>query len=191
MNNTREKIREIEKSISSQKKELAALRQQVEPEEIQNYNFLDWDGNQTSLRDCFDDKQELILVYNMGKSCKYCTLWGDNFNGIVKPLNDKSAFVVVSPDAPEIQYEFANSRNWKFKMLSHKGSSFIKDMKMVHGEKDSPMPGVSSFVLKDDKIYHYNQSFFGPGDNYCNMWDFIDLLPSGVGGWSPKYEYES
>ena len=44
-------------------------------------------------------------------------------------------------------------------------STFIQDMDMVYPE-GRPKPGVSSFILKDDKIYHLNKTHFGPGDNF-------------------------
>ncbi len=184
-----QKIEELEKHIAKKKKELAEWRKQLAPTEVKNYTFKNWNGEEVSLKDCFGDKNELVLVYNMGKSCKYCTLWGDNYNGIQKPLNDRAAFVVVSPDAPEIQKEFAKSRAWNFQMLSHEGTSFIDDMNM-RSESGTPQPGVSTFTLNDGKILHHNRTYFGPGDNFCNMWDFIDMLPSGVNGWVPKYDYE-
>ena len=184
-----EKISAIEKEIAEKKKELAEWRKKVTPQEVPNYTFKNWSGEDVSLSDCFDGRNELILIYNMGKSCKYCTLWGDNYNGIVKPLNDRAAFVVVSPDDPETQKSFAQSRNWQFNMLSHEGSSFIKDMEMVYPE-GQPRPGVSSFIKKAEKIYHVNKTTFGPGDNFCNMWDFMDMLPEGAENWQPKYDYE-
>jgi hypothetical protein len=50
-------------------------------------------------------------------------------------------------------------------------------MDFFNGEEGS-WPGVASFV-KDEhvKIIRYAKSYFGPGDNFCAMWDFNDLLP--------------
>jgi predicted dithiol-disulfide oxidoreductase (DUF899 family) len=55
-------------------------------------------------------------------------MWADGFTGTVPQLQDRAAFVVVSPDSPEIQQAFAQSRGWNFRMLSGQGSTFIKDM---------------------------------------------------------------
>ena len=46
-----------------------------------------------------------------------------------------------------------------------------------------------SFTTENGKIYFHSRTFFGLGDNYCNMWDVVDLLPKGVNGWQPKYDY--
>jgi predicted dithiol-disulfide oxidoreductase (DUF899 family) len=181
-----EQVLELEKEIADKKTQLRELRATLPTQEIQDYTFEGWNG-EVKLSELFGDKDELILVSNMGKSCRYCTLWADNFNGIVKPLNDKAAFAVVSPDSVEVQKEFAGSRGWNFLMASHQNNSWAKDFGF-EGE-DHIMPGVLSFTKESGKIYYHSRTYFGPGDNYCNMWDFVDMLPKGVNGWMPKYEY--
>ncbi len=176
----------LEKEIAEKKIKLKELRAQLPPQEVQDYVFEGWNGD-VKLSDLFGEKAELILVSNMGKSCRYCTLWADNYNGIVNPLNDRAAFAVVSPDAVDVQKEFAGSRGWNFRMASHEKNSFIKDFGFQ--DDDHVMPGVMSFTKENGKIYFHSRTYFGPGDNYCNMWDFIDLLPKGVNGWVPKYDY--
>ena len=66
---------------------------------------------------------------------------------------------------------------------------FYKDMDMYSGEDDT-WPGVVSFI-KDEtgKKFRYAKSYLGPGDNYCVMWDFNNLLPIQDPVWAPKYQY--
>lgn len=180
-------IEALEQDIQEKKKELATLRDQLQPEEVKDYTFLNWDRQEVKLSDLFGDKDELILVWNMGKSCPYCTLWADGYNGLTGHLSNRAAFAVVSPDAPEVQKEFATSRGWKFDLLSRSENTFGKDFDM-EDDKGHHMPGVSIFLKKEGKLYHHSKTFFGPGDNFCVMWDFIDLLPSQV-RWAPKYTY--
>lgn len=164
------------------------LRTEIPPTEVEDYTFEDSQGGEVKLSELFGDKSELLLISNMGKSCRYCTLWADNFNGIVKPLNDRAAFAVVSPDSPELQKEFAASRGWNFRLASHQNNNWAADFDF-QGE-DHILPGVLSYTKNDEgKIFFHSKAFFGPGDNYCNMWDFIDLLPKGVNSWIPKYDY--
>lgn len=185
---TLDKISALEHEIKQKKKLLAELRKEATPKSVEDYTFTTASGN-IKLSDLFGGKEELILVYNMGKSCPYCTLWADGYNGLTEHLQNRAAFAVVSPDEPTVQNEFAKSRKWKFPMYSHKGTSFIGDMNMLT-EKGNPMPGVSVFTKNGDgEILHQSISTFGPGDNFCVMWDFIDMLPKGVNGWAPKYEY--
>lgn len=178
----------LEKEIADKKAELRKLREKLPAVEVEDYAFEDSLGVKVNLSELFGDKTELILVSNMGKSCRYCTLWADNFNGIVEPLNDRAAFVVVSPDSPEIQKEFAASRGWNFRLLSHQNNSWAEDFGFR--DADHIMPGVLSFTQEGGKIFVHSRTYFGPGDNFCNMWDFIDLLPKGINGWIPKYDYQ-
>lgn len=185
-NQTDKQVLALEKEIAEKKKQLRELRKQIPAQEVEDYVFIGW-NEEVTLSELFGEKAELILVSNMGKSCRYCTLWADNYNGIVKPLNDRAAFVVVSPDSVEVQQEFAHSRGWNFRMVSHENNSFIEDFGFQ--KEDHVMPGVMSFTKENGKIYFHSRTYFGPGDNYCNMWDFVDLLPKGVDGWIPKYDY--
>lgn len=184
-----EKVKEKEKQIFELKKELAALRRQVPLEEIQDYSFLDSFGNTVKLSQLFGGKRELILIHNMGTSCSYCTLWADGINGFTSHLENQAAFVVESMDDPTIQRRLATDRGWKFKMVSSKRSSFRKDVGFADKEDGSPWPGVSTFVLKDSKIYRASSAMFGPGDNYCALWDLLDLLPREVDPESCGIEY--
>lgn len=121
-----QKVLALEKEIADKKTQLRALRATLPAQEVQDYVFQGWNGD-VKLSELFGDKDELILVSNMGKSCRYCTLWADNYNGIVKPLNDRAAFAVVSPDSVDVQKEFANARGWNFLMVSHQNNTWAKD----------------------------------------------------------------
>lgn len=183
-------IRALEKEISEKKMKLAELRRNVKPIPVTDQVFEDQNGGTVRLSELFGDSKELILVSNMGKECRYCTLWGDNYNGLVKPLNDRAAFAVASPDSPEIQQEFAESRGWNFRMVSHRNNTWADETGVRHSEGINP--AVASYIKdENDQVYLVALSGFGPGDNFCNMWDFIDLLPAGVNGWIPKYDYET
>lgn len=185
---TNPQIEALEKEIQEKKKVLAMLRAREYADEVNDYTFIDHANKEVKLSELFGDKDELILVWNMGKSCPYCTLWADGYNGLTDHLNDRASFVVVSPDESEVQKEFAKSRGWRFKMVSRAENSFGVDFDME--TKDGKhMPGVSVFLKDENGLYIQATTLFGPGDNYCIMWDFIDLLPSDT-RWAPKYSYE-
>ena len=184
-----EKIEELEKQITEHKKELVNLRAQDSTKGINNYKFQTHDGGNIQLSELFGDRNELIMPFNMGKKCVYCTLWADGYNGILHHLENRSAFTVVSPDPIDVQKKFYKSRNWNFKMVSCEDMQFYKDMDMFNGE-DSTWPGVASLIKNEDgKIFRYAKSNFGPGDNYCIMWDFNDILPVHDPVWAPEYQY--
>jgi predicted dithiol-disulfide oxidoreductase (DUF899 family) len=158
-----------------------------------NYKFVDWQGLPIHLGDLFGDKKDLIVIHNMGKSCRYCTLWADGINGVQHHLSNKAAFVLVSPDTPEVQKEFASSRGWKFTMLSDKDREFSVDMGFGKYKEDKyyAYPGYSTFRKNDDgSVDRIGYDEFGPGDLYSNVWHFYDLLADGAGDWEPQYKYE-
>lgn len=156
-------------------------------EQVNDYEFLGPENQKINLSLLFGLKKDLILIHNMGKTCPYCTMWADGFNGLLPHLEDRATFVVSSPDEPATQKEFANSRRWKFQMVSTRGTSFAKDMGF---EKDGmPQPGVSVFYKDGEKIIRVGHDNFGPGDRYCPTFPLFDLLKDGTNNWQAKFKY--
>jgi predicted dithiol-disulfide oxidoreductase (DUF899 family) len=184
-----QEIDELSRQIEGLKAKLSEARRRRPKETVGNHTLLGTDGVPVSLSALFGEKDDLIVVHNMGRGCAYCTMWADGFNGVVTHLEDRAAFVVVSPDEPAVQAEFAESRGWRFPMVSAAGSGFTHAM----GFEDKPgdyMPGFSVFRrLPDGSIVRTGRDFFGPGDDYCSPWRLFDLLDGGVGEWGPKYRY--
>ena len=156
-------------------------------EPVNDYELTDSKNQKINLSQLFGSKKDLILVHNMGTGCSYCTMWADGLNGLLPHLEDRAKFVVSSPDEPAAQQEFANSRGWKFQMVSTKGTSFAKEMGF---EKNGiPMPGVSVFYKDNDKIIRVGRDDFGPGDKYCPTFPLFDLLKDGTNNWQAKFQY--
>lgn len=173
------KLQKIEDEIrSGRKKMLKILSKLGHMDNVQDYELKDWNNNPIKLSAMFGNKNDLIIVHNMGKSCSYCTLWADGFNGTQYFTERKAGFAVVSPDPPDVQKEFALSRGWKFRMYSGADSPFIRDMG-YQTEKGDYWPGVSVFH-KDEagKITRIAKDYFGPGDFYCSVFNFLDMLPA-------------
>lgn len=183
--NVKSEIIELEKEIAEMKQRLKELKKSEPHKQVENYEFLGKDGNLISLLDLFEDKDELIVIQNMGKSCAYCTLWADGFKGVYEYLTQKAPFVLASPDSPDIQASIATERNWPFPIVSTQNTTFKEDLNFVID--DLVYPGVSIFKKDTNgKIYLVANDFFGPGDDYCAPWHFFDLLPSGSKGFNPK-----
>ncbi|HKK20863.1 MAG TPA: DUF899 family protein [candidate division Zixibacteria bacterium] len=171
------RIERLEQRIMNLNKELADLRKTSLKRPIEDYTFLVSGGRKVKLSKLFGKKKYLVLVHNMGKSCPYCTMWADGYNGIFKHIEKKAGFAVVSPDDPAVQRKFAAQRKWNFKMYSAKGSSFNRDLGFEN-EKGGPQPGVSTFGKTDSgKIQLISQAGLGPGDNFCSVFHFYDMLP--------------
>jgi predicted dithiol-disulfide oxidoreductase (DUF899 family) len=182
-------IERLEKELMEAKKRLSDARRRRKQESVPDYPLLRSDGSETTLYALFGDKSDLLVIHNMGRSCPYCTLWADGLNGLTDHVADRAGFVVCSPDPPEVQREFAASRDWRFPMVSGAGGEFIKDMGFMPEGK--PWPGVSAFhKLDDGTVVRTGKAFFGPGDDFCAAWHLMDLLPDGPMGWEPKYSYD-
>jgi predicted dithiol-disulfide oxidoreductase (DUF899 family) len=190
MDLTTERYPEIEKlegEILHLQERLAAMKRELPPSPVEDYTLQGWSGP-VRLSALFRDKSDLIVIHNMGRSCAYCTLWADGFNGVVPHLEDRVGLAVVSPDPPSVQKEFALSRSWRFRMASAEGSTFIEDMGF-RGEK-SWLPGVSTFWRDETgRIVRVAKAAFGPGDPFAGIWHLFALLRGGAGAWKPRVQY--
>jgi predicted dithiol-disulfide oxidoreductase (DUF899 family) len=183
----RRDVERLEEELLNQAKRLAELKRSLPPEPVKDYVLAGWEGP-ASLSSLFGAKTDLIVIHNMGKGCRYCTLWADGFNGVRRHLADRAGFVVCSPDSVDTQKSFAKSRGWAFPMVSGHGSTFIEDMGF-RSEK-SWMPGVSTFRrTPEGRIERVARASFGPYDPFCGVWHLIALLADGEKGWQPQYEY--
>ncbi len=179
-------IEQRRKAIRALHSEIQQLVAETEPETVQDYVF-DTPTGEIALSELFEGKDSLFVVHNMGKSCANCTLWADGFNGVNQHLNDRAPFVLSSPDAPEVQSTFAESRGWQFPMVSHANNDFAQDM--GYKREAGYWPGVSVFQRRNDEIVRVSDTVFGPGDDFAGIWHLFDLLPEGVNGWDPKFSY--
>lgn len=182
-------IADLDKAVIKAKRaRLKAVKKLIGSKPVQDYTFDTLDGV-IHLSDLFMGKDDLILIHNMGRKCPYCTLWADGFTSLYEHLNDRASFVLSTPDSPQVQAEFAASRNWPFFMVSVRSGSFARDMGFEPKPGDF-YPGVSVFHMKKDgTIIRTGAQTFGPGDDFCAAWPLFDLLKGGPGKWAPKYSY--
>lgn len=183
-----QKIYTLESEIREKDKQLTELKKELGHQNVQDYEF-ELIDRKITLTELFGDKDDLIVIHNMGKDCAYCTMWSDGFNGVLQHIQDRTSFVAISPNSPEVQKKFSESRGWKFTMASAKGNSFIKDMGFEL-EDGKYMPGVS-FFHKDTQgnITRTGKDFFGPGDVYSSPWQLFKFLKTGINNWKPKFNY--
>jgi predicted dithiol-disulfide oxidoreductase (DUF899 family) len=181
-----QKMTAFRQQISDIRQQMRKVQADIEPQEVADYEFMTADGK-VSLSQLFGDHQELMVVHNMGTSCPGCTLWADGYNGIHQHITSRAAFVVSSPDPPAVQQKFAASRGWVFRMVSHMGTSFAQDMgyRAAKGWR----PGMSVFRRNGQQILRVSDAAWSPGDDFCTIWHFFDLLPEGAAGWQPKLSY--
>lgn len=178
--------------LEKAKQRFVALRRRLPAEPVADYELQGSEGS-VKLSAMFGDQPDLIVIHNMGSGCPYCTMWADGFNGVLQHLVSRAAFVVVSPDAPEVQQSLVVKRGWRFRMYSAEGTTFIEDMGFGSEEENydsHAMPGVSALhKYTDGSIVRVSSDFFGPGDLYCGVWHLFDLLRDGPGDWEPRFAY--
>lgn len=179
-------LNDYRQQIGALREKMRAVQADVEPQEVEDYTFSTTDGS-VKLSALFGDHDDLFVIHNMGASCRYCTLWADGFNGVNDHLQNRAAFVLSSPDAPKKQADFKASRGWRFPMVSHEGTNFAADM--GYQGDDGWQPGVSVFRKDGNRILRVSDTWFGPNDDFCSVWSFLDLIPEGSNGWEPKYKY--
>ena len=171
------KYEELETELAENRRKILKVQRKMAKMDIEDYKLKDWNNSDVDLSSLFEDKKELVLIHNMGRSCSYCTMWADGFNGIFNYIEKRASFVIVSPDDPESQKNFAQQRGWKFRMYSGANSNFIKDMG-YQNEEGKYLPGVSVFhKTEGGKIKRVSKTYFGPGDYFCSVWHFYDMLP--------------
>jgi predicted dithiol-disulfide oxidoreductase (DUF899 family) len=188
------KYRQASKKLATYRKGIADLREKMratlaetEPEEVRDYEFSTPKGKR-KLSDLFGKSDELIMIHNMGRKCPHCTMWADGFNGIYHHLVNRASFVVSTPDPPAVQAEFAKSRNWRFPIVSHDGTSFAVDM--GYRDKDGGwLPGISILRREGKRIVRLSDAGFHPLDDFSTVWHILELFPEGPAGWSPKFKY--
>jgi predicted dithiol-disulfide oxidoreductase (DUF899 family) len=184
---THEKLAALRAQIAELRQKMREAQASVEPEPVQDYVFAAPQGA-IRLSQLFGAKRDLFVIHNMGRSCVQCTLWADAFNGAYPHIANRAAFVVSSPDPPDVQQSFAANRGWRFPIVSHQGSSFAADMG-YRSASGGWLPGVSVFGRNADRILRVADTGFEPGDDFCAVWHLFDLLPEGAAGWQPKYSY--
>jgi predicted dithiol-disulfide oxidoreductase (DUF899 family) len=180
--------------LADYRRQIAAIRTRMretqegcEPQEVRDYEFQTPEGP-VRLSQLFGPHQQLILIHNMGTKCPNCTMWADGYNGIHDHVASRVGFVISSPDPPELQRQFAASRGWKFRMVSHAGTTFAADMGF-RTESGGWRPGVSVFQRQGGRIVRVSEATFSPGDDFCTVWHLFDLLPGGAADWQPRFRY--
>jgi predicted dithiol-disulfide oxidoreductase (DUF899 family) len=182
-NDTADMLAEHRRRITELRREIRAIRAAAAPEEVQDYVFATTQGR-VCLSELFGTSRDLILIHNMGVTCPNCTLWADGYNGIYHHLIERAAFVISSPDPPEVQRAFAAARGWRFPMVSHQGTSFAADMgfRSERGWR----PGISVFRKDGTRILRVTDTQCDIGDDFCALWHLFDLLPEGADGFRPR-----
>jgi hypothetical protein len=94
---------------------------------------------------------------------------GRKLNGMLRRSGGSAAFVVSSPEPPQVQRKFAASRGWK--------------SRTSNGWK----PGISVFKRTGQKIVRVSEASVSPGDDFCTVYHLFDLLPGARPASEPRF----
>jgi len=173
------------------RKRMSALSAVVEPEPVRDYTLCERVGEadrSVSLSALFGRHRELFVIHSMGISCGYCTAWADGYNGVYPHLASRAAFCIVGPDEPAAQQAFARERGWRFRLLSHQGTGFAKELGYL-SESGKLLPGLSVLRLDGKQIVRTSDSPARPGDDFSPLCRLFELLPGGWESFTPKLSY--
>ena len=180
-------LRATYEELQQVRQKMNDLNRRLGGETVEDYTLKDRDNLPVRLSSLFGDKDDLIIVHNMGKKCVYCTLWADGFNGVLAHLESAMAVVLVSKDSPAVQRTLANARGWRFQMASHGGGDYMQEQSISdHGGNE---PGAVIYRRNQDDVLRVNRCMFGPNDLYSPIWQFLGMAGLGVADWTPQYRY--
>ena len=183
-----DRMRRLHEQIRTARDELVRLQRDMADGPFPDAVLKGLDG-EVRISELFGEHDDLILSFNMGTFCAYCTLWADEANGVLDHLQRRAAFVVVSPDDPQTQQTFAKSRGWRFVMLSHGESTLAVDEGFAQHDGEgftNLMPGLVTVRREGEGLRRTGRTFYGPGDSFCSVYHFFDMLEGGHGGWEPR-----
>src|SRR5690348_747053 len=113
-----QELYQFSEELMNLRKKAAEIRRKIPAMEVADYTFTGMSGEKVKLSEMFGSQNELILIHNMGRTCRSCTLWADGFNGFTKHFESRAAFAVTTPDNYEIARKFSMERGWAFHLYS-------------------------------------------------------------------------
>lgn len=171
---SKEEIHELDMQALQAFIQLDEARKNLEPVVVESDVFLDHKENEVTLDELFGDKNKLVLIYNMGTRCAYCTIWADGFSDSYHRIKEKLAFVVASKENTDNQIKIHTNRNWQFPMVSAHENKFFENLGFI--SETHQMPGLI-YLKKDEngKIFEISRRTFGPSDNFVMLWHMYDM----------------
>jgi predicted dithiol-disulfide oxidoreductase (DUF899 family) len=192
-----------EKEFTRLRDQLSQQRRDLPWERVEREYVFDGPNGRETLSDLFAGKTQLIVYHFMfgpdwGAGCPSCSLFADNFNGMIVHLHQRDvAFVAVSR-APSSRLEAYKKRmGWSFKWVSSGANDFNRDYhvsyrpeEVAKGEAyynytmqklwDTEMPGASVFYKDPSGDLFHTYSTYGRGlDMLMLSYHYLDLVPKG------------
>jgi predicted dithiol-disulfide oxidoreductase (DUF899 family) len=192
-----------EKEFTRMRDALSQARRDLPWVRVTKSYCFDGPGGKQTLSELFDGRSQLIVYHFMfgpdwESGCKSCSIWADNFNGIVPHLNQRDVTFVAISRAPLAKLSaFAANLGWSFKWLSSFGSDFNFDFNVSFTPEAVAMgsaiynyaankmnmeelPGISVFFKNPDGEVFHTYSCYARGLDILNSaYHYLDLVPKG------------
>ncbi len=157
---------------------------------------------ETALADLFGPHDTLVVYHLMfepgsGQACPMCSMWVDGFQGVAAHLARHTAFAVVAKAGADELRSWGARRGWGgLRLLSSLENTFNHDFG-VETKDCEQAPGVSVFVRANGVVRHHYSARpeLSPTrsergiDLLSPVWQVLDLLPAGRGGWYAENSY--
>lgn len=143
---------------------------------ISGHTLKNNNDREVRLSEVFGAQNCLIVLHNMGETCPSCLIYGSEFNGALKHIEERAAFCAVEPDGPTTQKAYVERNGWQFDLYSGNENSFIKDLGFEDNAGNA-LPGIS-ILQKEDEIITLTTQVNIAKDGFCpSVLDVIGMLP--------------
>jgi predicted dithiol-disulfide oxidoreductase (DUF899 family) len=187
-----------EKEFDHERDKLTNARRKLPMVEVEREYVFDGPQGAVTLRDLFEGRRQLIVYHLMfdparNTVCKHCSCVMDNIaGGLVHLTARDTSFAAISP-VPTAKIEaFKRRMQWTFPWVS----SFMNDFNYDYNVTLDPdrsftvynyrgfdfrrdLPGLSVFVLDNDRIFHTYSTYFRGLDMLLSMYHLLDRTPLG------------
>jgi predicted dithiol-disulfide oxidoreductase (DUF899 family) len=196
-----------EKELTRARDALTALRRELPMVSVDKEYVFEGPDGKARLLDLFDGRRQLIVYHFMfgpdwEEGCPSCSMMVDGI-GDLTHLHARDTTLVAVSRAPLAMIEpFKARMGWTFPWFSSFGSDFNYDFHVTQDEAVAPveynykskaeleragqtwavageLPGSSSFLREDDRIYHTYSQYARGGDHLISTYNWLDLTPLG------------
>lgn len=192
-----------EAELRDSMEEVAALRRMLPPggRVEKEYQFRSTNGSLISLSSLFEAGKTSLFIYHfmysstMERPCSMCASLLDGVHAQSGQLKQRINIAILADRDHESLAQWQSERPWSdFKVLSSKGSDFIKDYR-CESDTGHALPMYHIFTKSQQGIVHTwgSELLFEktPGDPrhadlFWPLWGILDLTPEGRGDdWYP------
>lgn len=186
----------------------AHLRELPEGPAIDDFRFIDANGEDVGLADMFGDRDTLVIYHWMygpdrERPCPMCTATLGSLNGNGRDIAQRVALAVTGRSTVERQIAFAQERGWRdLRFYQSKSDDWALKIGGLDPENGWEYPAL--LVLRrsgDGEVrLHWmgetTKDMADPGEDprgaveLQSLWNLLDLTPEGRGtDWYPKLSY--